>query len=84
LIDVGPLVAQHQGDGVQRDSAVGWSQVLSPGAFLTLSPVCDAPWVWGLGIAKTPKLIKTTNGGEVTSTRYITTFIAIDVTILGF
>ena len=84
LVDLGPLVASRKtGSDVQEESRVGLRQVFSPGFYLTWNPLRSRPLVIGYGVRRTPQLVQTNAGSDVSSTRWIA-FIAMDLTLFGF
>lgn len=84
LIDVGTLAMSRQGDNTVSDNSnTGWAQVFSPGIYGTYNLPCAHPIVIGLGVARTPKLVTTNTGEQVSSTR-IQAFLALDLTLFAF
>lgn len=83
LLDVGTLAMSRQGDStVSSNSNTGWAQVFSPGLYGTYN-LPSQPIVIGLGIARTPKLVTTNTGEQVSSTR-VQVFFALDLTLFAF
>ncbi len=81
LIDLGPLVSTRDASGVESKANAGFKQIFSPGIYLTLH--LKGPFNIGYGVAKTPDLLKSTTGQDITEWRQ-QAFIAMDLTLLPF
>jgi hypothetical protein len=81
LIELGPLVSTRNESGVQSQANVGFKQIFSPGIYFTMH--IKGPFNIGYGVAKTPDLLKSTTGQDITEWRQ-QAFIAMDLTLLPF
>jgi len=97
ILDLGPYAYYRESSSdVEKQPNVGLKQLVSPGAYLTYNiswgskpgtTLYDwfnkSPWVIGIGVARTPSLLRTTADASVNSTR-VQVFVAIDVTLFPF
>jgi hypothetical protein len=83
LVDLGAFAVSRQGGGtVSNSSNAGWGQVFSPGIYFTYNLPAQ-PIVVGIGASRTPQLVTTNTGDQITSNR-IQAFLAIDLTLFSF
>ncbi|HEX7241618.1 MAG TPA: hypothetical protein VF263_15170, partial [Longimicrobiaceae bacterium] len=82
LLDLGTLSSRRTGGGTQVDDGaeVGWSQVLAPGAFVTLG-VRGMPLVVGYGVQRVEGLRESADGTRTLDVHRHGVFVGIDVTV---
>jgi len=97
VLDLGPYASYRESSSdIEKQPNVGLRQLVSPGAYLTYNVSWGSvpgttlydwfnksPWVVGIGVARTPSLLRTTTDESVTSTRW-QVFVAVDVTLFPF
>lgn len=81
LIDLGPLVNTHSETGVESQPNIGFKQIFSPGLYITGQ--LYGPLNIGAGASKTPALIRSNSGNDITPWR-AQIFLALDLTLLPF
>lgn len=83
LIDLGPIVSTETESGVESETNVGFKQLFAPGLYGTFN--LYGPFNVGLGIAKTPDIMNSTDTGDtITDAWRYQGFIAMDLTLFPF